>query len=450
MKKVKIFDIISINIAVLVGIQWFSTSAKYGLGSILLWILAACLFFIPMSFICAELASIFYDKQGGMFRWINEILGERTAFYSSWLYYVSFYFFYPSVLTFSAIAFSYAFCPSLIHSKVYTTIYTISAYWLTTLISLKGLNYVSKLAPLAAFFGKILPLLTLAVIGVLSIFLFSDSIPVDFSFNSCIPHLNSENMMFVATLILAFAGIELSSPIAIEMERPTKDYPKAILLSALCVTTIYILGAITLTLVLSSAQIGAADGVLAVINIVTARIHLPFIGRIICFGISAGCIIVCSIILLSTLKMFVEGNGKKVLSERLRKENKNGVPVFLVIMQGIITTLIAFLSSILNSVELIYSTLVLMTAILLFIPYAILIIAYIKKKFSKNYNRKKAKIAVPGGKPGAAVMTLSALFSVTVTILIPVLSKPSGGSLFVYRLAVIGGPIIVFLIGNLL
>ena len=81
-KRLSISDIVFMNITALMGIRWFSMAAKYGAGSIVLRILAALLFFVPLSFVCAELASVFKDSKGGMAGWIKEILGEKAAFFA--------------------------------------------------------------------------------------------------------------------------------------------------------------------------------------------------------------------------------------------------------------------------------------------------------------------------------------------------------------------------------
>ncbi|HJO94948.1 MAG TPA: hypothetical protein QF753_16235 [Victivallales bacterium] len=52
-KKIRVSDVVYMNVTTLLGIRWFATAAQYGAASILLWILAAFLFFVPLSFILA-------------------------------------------------------------------------------------------------------------------------------------------------------------------------------------------------------------------------------------------------------------------------------------------------------------------------------------------------------------------------------------------------------------
>ena len=37
-------------------------------------------------FVAAELAAMFQDKQGGVFRWVGEAFGKRTGFVAIWLH----------------------------------------------------------------------------------------------------------------------------------------------------------------------------------------------------------------------------------------------------------------------------------------------------------------------------------------------------------------------------
>ena len=437
------------NVTALIGVRWFSTAAGYGAGSIVLWILAAFLFFIPMSLICAEFASTFPNNKGGMIDWIKEILGEKAAFYSSWLYYVSWYFYYPSLLTFGAIALAYALNPALANNKTYITVYVIIAYWLATLICLQGAKTTSKFAKFGGFFGNILPIFVVLIIAGISVFLLRKPIPTDYSLVNWIPRFNNSNIMFLSTLTLAMGGAELTSSLAINMKNPKKDYPKAIFFSGLFVCLAYILGTVSLTFVLAPDQIGAASGILSIISIVTKEMGTAFIGSIICLLTCLAGIVSCVVVILATVKMFIEGNGKNLLPKFLVKENKKEVPVNLVILQAIIITVIMILSSTMSSVELIYSILVLMATILMFIPYLFLIVAYIKMKFNKQRNKYHTTYRVPGKKIGAAITTIVLTFTTLATILIPILSPP-GESKIIYELELIGGPILFFAVGMIL
>ena len=46
-RALKLRDLVLFNVAAVLGIRHLATSAKFGTGSLALWVLAALLFFIP-------------------------------------------------------------------------------------------------------------------------------------------------------------------------------------------------------------------------------------------------------------------------------------------------------------------------------------------------------------------------------------------------------------------
>ena len=378
---VSINSIVLMNIAALLGVRWFATAGKYGAGSIILWIIAAIIFFVPMALICAEFSSIFPDAKGGMIDWIRKGLGEKSAFYASWMYYVSFYFYFPAVLTFVAIAIAYALNrPELENNTGFVIWFVLIVYWSITFIVLKGYKIAAKFASLGGLFGVTIPIIAIVVLSLISVAVFGNPIQTSYVPSAWIPHFTRSNIMFISTMALAMAGVELSSPFASRMKNPSKDYPKAIVLSAICVTAGYILGTVALTFVINPKNLGAASGIQEVLMIVSRNVHFPLAGNILCVMISYASLAASCIILFSITSFLIDGNGKQFLPEMISKKNKDDMPRNLIIIQGIIITIVVLVTKTLKSVETIYMVLISVETILMFIPYLLLIVAYIKTK----------------------------------------------------------------------
>ena len=80
MKKVmRLWNIVFINITAVLTITWLPAAAVYGAQSILLWISATLLFFIPLGLVSTELATTWPD-QGGLYVWVSEAFGKRAGF----------------------------------------------------------------------------------------------------------------------------------------------------------------------------------------------------------------------------------------------------------------------------------------------------------------------------------------------------------------------------------
>ena len=114
--------------------------AQYGLSSVFFILLPALLFFLPTALGSAELATGWPEK-GGIFIWVKEAFGERFGFLSVWLLWISNVVWYPTILSFIAVAFSYVFDPALAESTTYNFITIITIFWSMILLSPKRIKF---------------------------------------------------------------------------------------------------------------------------------------------------------------------------------------------------------------------------------------------------------------------------------------------------------------------
>ena len=73
--KLGVFTLAIMNVTAVVSLRGLPAEAVYGMSSAFYYLFAAIVFLIPASLVAAELAAMFQDKQGGVFRWV----GEATA-----------------------------------------------------------------------------------------------------------------------------------------------------------------------------------------------------------------------------------------------------------------------------------------------------------------------------------------------------------------------------------
>ena len=72
----------------------------------------------------------------------------------------------------------------------------------------------------------------------------------------------TRQLVFLSGLFLAFAGLEVSSAYAGNVQNPQKNYPRAILLSAAIVFSIFMLGSLAIAVVIPKAQINLVSGLM--------------------------------------------------------------------------------------------------------------------------------------------------------------------------------------------
>src|SRR2546427_993125 len=91
-------DVVLFNITAIVGLRWLTTAAsQFGLASLLLWVVAMLVFFLPSAVAVRELADI-DPGAGGIYRWVRRAFGLRHGFVAGWGYWGNKLFSFPSLL----------------------------------------------------------------------------------------------------------------------------------------------------------------------------------------------------------------------------------------------------------------------------------------------------------------------------------------------------------------
>ena len=78
--KIGVMTLAIMNVAAVVSLRGLPAEAEYGLSSAFYYLFAAIVFLIPTSLVAAELAAMFSNKEGGVFRWVGEAYGKRYEF----------------------------------------------------------------------------------------------------------------------------------------------------------------------------------------------------------------------------------------------------------------------------------------------------------------------------------------------------------------------------------
>ena len=165
--KLSVFTIAIMNVTAVVSLRGLPAEAEYGLSSAFYYLFAALVFLIPTSLVAAELASMFANKEGGVFRWVGEAFGKRLGFLAIWLQWFQNTIWYPTVLTFGAVSLAFiGMNPSadmaLADNKIYTLVIVLAIYWLATFIAFKGLDWVGKVSKIGGLIGTIIPSILLS------------------------------------------------------------------------------------------------------------------------------------------------------------------------------------------------------------------------------------------------------------------------------------------------
>ncbi|MBR2416506.1 MAG: amino acid permease [Bacteroidaceae bacterium] len=398
--KLSVATLAIMNVTAVVSLRGLPAEAEYGVSSAFYYLFAALVFLIPTSFVAAELAAMFQDKQGGVFRWVGEAFGKRMGFLAIWLQWVESTIWYPTVLTFGAV--SLAFIGSndtqdmlLASNKLYTLIVVLVIYWAATYISLKGLGWVSKVAKIGGLVGTIIPAFLLMVLAVM--YLMSGGVSqMDFG-GSFFPDITKlDNLVLASGIFLFYAGMEMTGIHVKDMNNPAKEYPKAVFMGAIITVLIFVLGTFSLGIIIPQKDINLTQSLLVGFDNYFKYIHASWLSPIIAIALAFG--------VLAGVLTWVSGPSKGIfavgkagyLPPFMQKTNKLGVQKNILLIQGGAVTILSLLFVVMPSVQSFYQILSQLTVLLYLIMYLMMFAAAIYLRYSMKDTPRPFRLGSKG------------------------------------------------------
>ena len=402
--KLGVFTLAIMNVTAVVSLRGLPAEAVYGLSSAFYYLFAAIVFLIPTSLVAAELAAMFQDKQGGVFRWVGEAYGKKLGFLAIWLQWIESTIWYPTVLTFGAVAIAFIGMDhpedvSLASNKYYTLVIVLIIYWLATFISLKGLGWVGKVAKVGGLVGTIIPAALLIILGIIYLASGQPS-NMDFHGNFFPDFTKFDNLVLAASIFLFYAGMEMGGIHVKDVQNPSKNYPKAVFIGALITVIIFVLGTFALGVIIPVKDINLTQSLLVGFDNYFRFIHASWMSPIIAVALAFG--------VLAGVLTWVAGPSKGIfavgkagyLPPFFQKTNKIGVQKNILYLQGIAVTLLSLLFVIMPSVQSFYQILSQLTVVLYLIMYMLMFSGAI----ALRYKMKKAGRPFRIGSKGNGLM----------------------------------------------
>ena len=383
--KLSVMTLAIMNITAVVSLRGLPAEAIYGPSSAFYYLFAAIVFLIPTAMVAAELAAMFSDKQGGVFRWVGEAFGARTGFLAIWLQWIESTIWYPTVLTFGAVSLAFIGMndvsdASLASNKVFTLFIVLAIYWIATFIALKGLNWVGKISKWGGMIGTIIPAGLLIVLGIIYITTGGHN-NMDMS-QGFFPDLTKiDNLVLASSIFLFYAGMEMMGVHVMDVNNPSKNYPKAIVIGSLATVCIFVLGTFALGFIIPAKDINLTQSLLIGFDNYFRHFHMSWAGPIIAIALAFG--------VLASVLTWVAGPSKGIFSVGkagylppfFQKTNSQGVQRNILIVQGCIVTLLALLFVVMPSVQSFYQILSQLTILLYLIMYMLMFAAAIALRY---------------------------------------------------------------------
>ncbi|MBQ2435982.1 MAG: amino acid permease [Bacteroidaceae bacterium] len=398
--KLSVATLAIMNVTAVVSLRGLPAEAEYGMSSAFYYLFAAIVFLIPTALVAAELAAMFSDKQGGVFRWVGEAFGKRMGFLAIWLQWVESTIWYPTVLTFGAVSLAFigmngTHDMALASNRIYTLIVVLAIYWLATFISLKGMSWVGKVSKIGGLVGTIIPAGLLVVLAIVYLVTGGHS-QLDFH-GSFFPDLtNFNNLVLASSIFLFYAGMEMGGIHVKDVENPSRNYPKAVFIGSFVTVLIFILGTYSLGIIIPKSEINLTQSLLVGFDRYFAYIRASWLSPVIAVALAFG--------VLAGVLTWVSGPSKGIfavgragyLPPFFQKTNANGVQRNILLLQGALVTLLGLLFVVMPSVQSFYQILSQLTVLLYLIMYLLMFAAAIYLRYTMKKANRPFRIGSKG------------------------------------------------------
>lgn len=439
-KPLSVLSLVAINVIAIDSLRTLPFSAEYGFSAVFYYLLAALIFFIPVSLVSAELATA-WPETGGVYVWTREAFGKQIGFLTIWLQWFYNVVWYPTIMSLIAVSIAYPFDPGLTHNKWYMISVMMAVFWFATGINAMGVRASSMLSNLSAIVGTIAPMFFIILLASIWLWLGKPT-QITFSAKTFFPDLtNVHNLVFFIAILYGLVGMEMSASHARDVQNPQRDYPRAVFYSMGLILVTLIFGSMAISIVVPATKLNVIAGLLQAFEDFFLKFHLlwfmPILAGFIVIGALGG----------AAAWMLGPSRGMQVacedgsLPKALGVVTSNQAPVRILLLQGLMFTLLCSVFVFMPTVSSGFWVLTDVTTILSLFVYMVMFPAAIRLRY--KYPDRQRLFKVPGGKIGlwmiCLVGFLTCLFAVCIGFVPP--SQIPVGNITVYEVIIVLGVI---------
>ncbi len=446
----------------------------FGYSAIVWYVLGAILFFIPYTLMIAEYGSAFKKEKSGIYSWLKYFIGEKFAFIGIFTWFVSYLVWQANIATSIWVPLSQALYGQDITTALkflwfrgpqVVALLAILGVITTTIIIRFG---IEKIKLMASVGGITMALLNIILITSALIVLIANDgqIVQPLNFISSPNFRNNSffsQISFFSMIVFGFGGIELIGGLADKVSKPERTLPKALIISAIIITSGYIFGVLLIGIftnwqsVLGGQRINIGNVtyiimrnlgyVLAITlgfssdtGLDIGMFFARFVGISMFISLAGGYIVVA----YAPLKQIIDSTPEGLWPAKFTIR-KNGIPIYALYTQsGIVITLIVIATFGGRSTSVFFNKLIMMTCISMTLPYMLLAIAF--PHFKRNTEIKK-----PFEIFKTEIITKIVSLMVTITIgvvnIIAIIEPTIRQGLILDSLLFIAGPLFLMLLG---
>ena len=393
-RVISVSVLVLLNISIMASLRNLPLVAEFGYSGIAYFIVVGLLFLVPSALVSAELATA-WPKSGGIYIWVREAFGDKWGFFAIWMQWVHNVTWYPAILTFVSTTFSYAFFPALAENVFFTLCVILVLFWGFTFFNFFGIKTSTLVSSIGVIAGTLLPGIFLILLGT---FWFFSPTPnaIEFSTKAIIPDFSSiGNIVFLGGLFLSFAGLEVSAGYASEVKNPQKNYPKAIIYSAIVVFLLFMIGSLSIAIVIPKDNINLVTGLMESLKIFLNSYNMGPLLSVMGVLLIVGSLAELNSWIIGPVKALYVTAHNGDLPPFFQKLNKNNMPQNLLIFQAIIVTIATLVFLFMPNISSSYWILTAISSQIYLIMYMIMFAAAIRLRYSKPHVPRAYQIPHP-------------------------------------------------------
>ena len=352
------------------------TMAMYGLACIFLYLVPGIVFLLPTALVSAELAS---GWQGGVYNWVSQGISKPMGFLAVWCQFAMTIFYYPSLLGFVASTLAYVFNPELASNGLWTALIIMVCYWTGVWVSSRGTKGVAGLASSGLIIGTLIPGVLLVTLGVVFLGQGNPSAaPMDAG--HILPAwAGLASLVLIVNNFLSYSGMEMNAVHVSSLRNPAKEFPKSMFLAMALVLLIFIPPALAISWIVPAEELSLTAGIMQAFDAIFAHFGSQWLTPII------GIMLVTAS--LGGMLTWLAGPSKGLLlisrqegylPPYLQRLNKNGVQQNILVVQGLVTTVIALAYALIPDVSSAYWIFSVITTQVYLIMYLLMFVAAVR------------------------------------------------------------------------
>lgn len=405
--------------------------------------------------VLAELSSR-HPQQGGIYAWARRAFGPAHSFVCGWCLWVNNLFYFPSLLLFGAANATLAFGiggASVADSRACSVAFVLGCLWICTLLNIIGWaagKWVQHVGNVATW----IPATLLIAGGAISFATFGSA--TSFAAPELLPRGDVWTTLSLwSSLCFAFSGIEISSMVGQEVHDTRRTIPRAILLSGIAITAIYILGSVSVLIAVPSTELAERSGIADAVDLVSGRIGLAGLGGLTGLLLAVGAIGCTSSWVAGAARVpFAAGVDAAMPAAFARLHPVYRTPHVALVAQALATTALFLVSVFLSigggqtSVQEAYDIMVNLTILVYFVPYLYVFGAFIKlRRLDRADAISDDDVRIPGGGAGMWAIAGCGLSATLISIALVFIPPPGTENWMNYEVNVIGQATLILALG---